>query len=189
MSDTTTSLAGLADSAFFMPTAEATPEQVLEMMDRMDAVMAHAKEIKDNLNAAVIEWIKANGDLVSGTKRWYVGVKKQTKCRDQKALVEAVLNATGGDVDKFCEMLGANAFKPGACRQLLTADEFASLFRIDEGDELRDGAAPKLQMIDSAFMPSKKSDHLPDVDRGEIEEARTPKRAKPGVFHLQGDAE
>lgn len=128
-------------------------DKVLDVMDKVEAAKAKLKEVSASLESAVIEWIKANGDIEMGTVRWYVGLTKTTKCIDNGKTLEALFEACGGDFAKVAEMLASGAFKHGACKGVLSEDQYAALFVVKESDELKEGKPNKrLQKVDSRFL-------------------------------------
>lgn len=127
--------------------------QVVDVMNAVDAYVRRAKEFKVQLEQAMIEWIKANGDIEIGTVRYYVGTEKETKCVDQREALEAFLDAAGGDLDAVSTMLASGAFKHGAARALLDEERYAKLFVTTEKSKLKEGKPDrKLIRVDSQYV-------------------------------------
>jgi len=99
----------------------------------------------------MVEWIQENGDIMCGTKRYYVGKNKSTKCDDIKPTVEALHKASGGDWDMFVGCLSSNALKVGACRKILGGEVFAKHFTTTTKDTL------ELQAVDDKYLTSNPS--------------------------------
>ena len=137
----------------------ATPiDRVANTIQMVDALMARAKEIKSHLEGVLIGYIEQNGELTIGTIRYYIGAKKTTKCQDVPATVEALLNAVGGDFQRFCEHLSASSIKHGAARQTLTPEEYGRLFTTTEEPSLEEGKPRKqLQKVDTRFVRGKEA--------------------------------
>jgi len=127
-------------------------EDVLALLDTLEAFKTRLKEIDAAFKEQMIDWINANGDLVIGTKRYYVGSTKRTKPADNEALAIAAVTACEGDFAAFAEVLSANAFKPGACKHLL-GDEWGQHFTVETVDDIKTGKPKKsVQMIDTKFL-------------------------------------
>lgn len=128
-------------------------EQVLDVYDRVCLLKSLAKELAQMADAAMVEWIKANGEIEVGDLRYYVGKSKDTKCKDVRRTMESALNATGGDVDALVGLLSSGAWKPGACRQVLPPEEYAECFHTVEVEDVKTGK-PKvgLQKVNTAFI-------------------------------------
>ena len=132
---------------------ESPHDDVLDVLQRIAAAKQTINEMELLANDAAIQWIDANGDLVVGDVRYYVGVNKTTKCVDVRATMEAALTATGGDVDAMTELLGSGAWKHGACRKVLDADDFHRLFITTEKSNLKsDEPERSLQRVDQRFV-------------------------------------
>lgn len=131
---------------------DCTTEQVLSAMEFVKKLGEVHKELKERVEAATIRYIQANGEIVDGPVRYYVGPNKSTKCVDVQATVKAVLEACGGDVQAFTECLSAGAFKPAKTKELLGASG-ADLFKTEETSDLKTGVAgkPRLQKADERF--------------------------------------
>lgn len=107
-------------------TPESPQDAVLEAMARVDRLRAETKEIAALLETAVIEWIKANGDLTMGTVRYYVGPDRSVKLIDKAeavrrifgallpfwpdggwaSLLEQAMESAEGDIDRAGELVG-----------------------------------------------------------------------------------
>ena len=141
----------LADLAALSP--DVPIDKVLAMRVRVDFFAEKAKAFREMLDNAMIEWINANGPIEFETIRYYVGPVKNTKCRSVKEAIPALLDATGGDMERFCEILSSNAIKHGAARGVLAPEVWDQLFIVEEQQELKEGKPVKrLQKIDSRFV-------------------------------------
>ena len=134
-------------------------ETVVDRLGQLDALMSAARQLKDLLEQAVIEWIEAHGDLhVPGMSvRYYTGTRKSTKCIDVYRTFEAILEAPGGDLDKTLGTLASGAIKHGAARSVLSQEIFDRLFLTEEKPELKEGKPRKsLIRVDERFVHSEK---------------------------------
>lgn len=126
-------------------------ENVLLALGYAKRLRELAKELTDQAEQAAIGYIKEHGEFAVGETRYYVGVRKDTKCKDAKAVLAAVLEVTGGDLDAVNECLSSGAWKPGATKKVL-GDAAVQHFETVEVGELREGkAVPRLQVVNTAF--------------------------------------
>jgi uncharacterized protein YpmB len=124
-----------------------TNDQVMAIYDRICFYSREIKRIKDLAETAVMEWIKANGDLNAGNGiRYYVGTDKTTKCKDVAATVEAILVAVEGDAKRFTDILSANAIKHGAAKKVLPPEVYEQLFEVVVRETLEEGK-PKTKLV------------------------------------------
>lgn len=114
-----------------------------ETMDKVKAFLELGRELKAKLDAAMVTYIKANGPITIGPVRWYVGVKKTTKCTDVGEAAKTMLELGGPDLLR--DVLSSNAFKHGATRKRLdeigSGEQYDRLFTVIEEEELKDGKA------------------------------------------------
>lgn len=138
---------------------EADAQHIARTIQRVEWLTGRARELDKLLKQALIEYLDQPGgpqEINIGDVRYYVGNKKTIKCRDNRRTVEALLNATGGDFEKFVECLSSNALKHGACRTVL-GDEFDSHFEEKVDTDLKTGAPTReVKRIDARFMPKRK---------------------------------
>lgn len=130
-------------------------EQLSATIDAMDCLKAATKELSARFNEAMIEHLQEHGEFTIGHRRYYLGVKKTTKCANPKATVQRILEVTGGDLDKVLECLVAQPFKPGATRTLLDGDTIG-LFEERIEQEVREGkptgkAKREVKVFDTRF--------------------------------------
>lgn len=129
----------------------ATQEQVLTALEFVKRLGEVQRELKERVNKAAISYIQAHGPIEDGTRKFYVGPNKTTKCKDLRGTVAAVLDAAGGDVDAMVDCLSTDAFKPGATKKLLK-DRAGEFFETKETNKLEfEASVPKLQETDSRF--------------------------------------
>ena len=127
-------------------------ERALEVWDRVEFAKITIRAISALLNEALVDWINANGDLqVDETRRLYVGTTKKVTSNNQQALLEALLDATGGDVEALVKCMAASAFKHGACRTLLK-EAWDTHFTSETVEDLKTGKPKKtVKLLDDKF--------------------------------------
>ncbi len=137
---------------------ELTNDQVLAIYDQLKFYNRETKRLMDLAETAMLEWIKGNGDLVvSPTVRYYAGTSKTTKCVDLPAAVAALMEATGGNFEKFCEVLSSGAIKHGAAKKVLDPNVYDLCFKVEIRDTLEEGKPDKkLMKADEAFSGARK---------------------------------
>lgn len=113
-------------------TPELSPDEVAVRLDRLVALKQQVKELSELFEAALFAWLAENGELTVGQIVWFIGNDKQTKCRNVKATLAALLELSGGDLDAVADCLGASAWKHGTIRRLLDergcGEKFGELF-------------------------------------------------------------
>lgn len=141
------------DALDLLDSGLATREQMLASLDLVKRLGEVYRAMKEHVESAATKWVQANGPFEDGTTRYYVGTAKKTKCRNLRATVEAIMQATGGDLDALVDCLASDAFKPGETRKTL-GDDFPKCFDVTEAVDLKSGAVkpPKLQVVDTKFL-------------------------------------
>lgn len=128
------------------------------------ALQARLKGIQLEIEAALVEHITATGndvDIGEG-KRWYLGSTKTIKSRDDLAVLRAVLEAAGGDIEKLTTgangILAASPWKFGAAKDLLGVEKFEALFATTYAVSLETGKVLKtLKVGDDTFAKVRRS--------------------------------
>jgi hypothetical protein len=128
-------------------------DDVAQTLDRLAAYMERGRQLKEQLDERMLEYLEANGGEVSiGTVKYWIGFPKTTKCLDVRAAVEALLEATGGDMDAFCACLSSNALKYGACKEPL-GDKWGLHFVVELKPKIENDKPKKdLQRMDTKFV-------------------------------------
>lgn len=75
--------------------------------------------LRDLLNEATAEKVRADGPFVLGEEKFYVGPKTTVKCRDVRAVYPFLLKLTEGDEQAVLNCLASDAWKHGAVRSLI----------------------------------------------------------------------
>lgn len=130
----------------------ADADAVLAVMNDVEVLQKRAKEVKHQLEQALIAYIDEHGEIEAGDVRWYVGIDKTYKpAVPLPQLVENLLAVTEGDFDRFCELLSSGAFKPGACKSVL-GDGFDAAFETIVKRNLETGKPRRsLKSVDKRF--------------------------------------
>lgn len=94
-------------------------EDVLRLREQVLFMQSGIKNLKASLDRALIEWMKANGDMHVGPIRLFVKKAKRTKIRDQAKTFEALVEALGGDVEQIAGCLRAQGIKVTSLKLIL----------------------------------------------------------------------
>lgn len=124
-------------------------EVIADVLNRLQVIKERTREAEALIEQRLVERIREAGPFVVGTIRYYVGVKRTTKCIDVPATLDALLTVTGGDWGAMAQLLAAQPVKHGAAKGVLDEATYDRLFKVDEADELREG---KLQKADTRFL-------------------------------------
>jgi len=153
----TNDLIALADTAIQgLDLERATPDQMRQAIEFVDALKARTKQLGDAFEAAAIAWLQFHGDLTVGDNRYYVGTTKRVRCNDPAATLDALLTASDGSVEAIVQALKADPFKPGTTKTLLGEPLFDKHFQTIVIPDLKTGkplrrvlkANPKFQKGD-----------------------------------------
>lgn len=132
--------------------AEGTGLALYELHCAAKEQARRARELVASIEAAVIEHIEATHrdvELPTG-QRWYVGTAKKTVCRDDLATAEAVVQASGGVLDRLVSgdqgVLASAPWKHAAVRSLIGEARYSELFRTEEVADLKTGAGTRKEL-------------------------------------------
>jgi hypothetical protein len=135
-------------------TADTPVDQVAMVAGQLEWLERKAKEVRRELESRMVEKIQAHGEFTIGMTRFYVGDKKDVKCRDAAKALDKVLEVAAGDMEQAAACLSANAFKHGTVRVMFEdagrLELFDELLETTYTPELREGK-PKLQKQNLAF--------------------------------------
>lgn len=127
-----------------------TPVEVIaDVLNRLQVIKQRAREAEALIEERLVERIKESGPFVVGTTKYYVGVKRTTRCVDVPGALDALLAATGGDWSALAQLLAAQPVKHGAARGVLDEATWGRLFKVEEADTLKEG---ELQKADTRFL-------------------------------------
>lgn len=128
---------------------DSNPNDILTLRARLGFFVAMAKELKARLDEEVLlAWLIKHGELEVGEVRLYAGIEKTTKLAAPMAVaVEKLMEATGGDMARLCELFSTSAIKPGACKKVLSEDEWNTMFRVEEVSDVKEGK-PKRKVVE-----------------------------------------
>ena len=132
------------------------PDTLITTLGIVKNYLAELKQLKAWVETAMMERIKAHGNIVVSPSIFYtVGKDKKVKPKDLARLVDALWEAAGGDVGRFVGCLASNAIKHGAAGKLLTPEAFAENFDTVFVEKVVEGKAKpveKLARIDRNFV-------------------------------------
>ena len=151
-------------------TTAADADQCAALILKVDRALERMRELKKLLDDALMEWIRANGDLTIGTVRYYVGDETVTTCRNVADAMRTLLELLGPG--KLGECLSSNAIKYGAARSMLAEvgcpEVFEQLFLVAKKEVLKDGKpTKKLIKADQRFLRREVRDERPHPGPGD----------------------
>lgn len=131
-------------------------EDLVEIIGRIDALEEDLDKLVKAKKAAMMTWLQANGQLVIGTVRYYLGKKTTVKALDVKSIFETLLRDT--DMDTLVSCFSSNAWKYGTVREVLNDEtKFNSLFETKVIMDLATGKPLKeIKCVDSRFIKQAK---------------------------------
>lgn len=145
---------------------DSPPEQVREVILARAALKERVREVCDGLDAFLLEWIPANGEIEIGEKRWYVAPVKKVKCRDVARAAQCIAGVFGiphtADLAAFVSLLASDALKQGAVRKALEErglpDMFDELFETTVEKDVQTGKPLKrVHEVNDAFTKGARS--------------------------------
>ena len=130
-----------------LESGEATREDVLTTMGFVKRLSEVARDCRAQFDKLAVEWIDQNGEIEDGQVWWYVGKERKTKCVNTQGTIQALLDATGGDLDRMAQCLCSDPFKPASTKAMLEEAglDHAALFETTEVMDLKEGK-PKRSM-------------------------------------------
>ncbi len=133
---------------------KSTLDRVMSIHERLEVLNKAMCFMRQELERRMIDWINANGDIVVGTVRYYVGKKKTTKAKDNSTVLDMLYTALAGDESMVCKCMSANPWKHGTIRGILDDDKlFDMLFETTEQMDLKTGKPKRgLQRVDSKYL-------------------------------------
>ncbi len=108
--------------------------------------------MREKIDQKFVEAIRAHGAIEAGTIRYVVGVDRTTRCTDVKATTESLLVATGGDLNRFCEQLVSQPFKPASVRALISTEKNQKCFEVVERTTIEGKPMERLAKVDDRFV-------------------------------------
>lgn len=143
------------ESDVIMLDENASPETLMQTYETIKFYQECLKRLKLMVEAAMMGKIKQSGPLiVREGVRYVVGTDKMTKCKDVAGAVNAVLDATGGDLAALNMVLSANAIKHGAAKKVLPLDVYGKFFEVITKESLEEEGKKKekLMKLDDRFL-------------------------------------
>lgn len=128
------SITQLIERAIKAITVDSPAEDVFAALNMVGAIVQAAAELKQRVYAECRPWFEQHGDIQTPAIRWRLATEKTYECLGKGKVIEALLDATGGDFEKVCDCLSSNPFKEGAIKSALDeagmADKFNTLFKV-----------------------------------------------------------
>ena len=132
------------------------PDEALHRLHAADFIAQWAAELRRGFRQSLAAWLETNGDLQAGPDvRYYAGVSKVWACSAVIETLDRVLAACGGDLERVCDHLRSDPWRPASVRTLLAEDEFLRLFRLRNEREVREGKPKQVIRIDTRFVRSR----------------------------------
>lgn len=128
-----------AERAVLADPEKMTAEEAARLVDLIGAMKKRLKEVSDQCNATLMEYVKKHGDLEVGVVRYYVGSERRVKCRGNEATTKAIVEAMGGDISALAEALCSDPWKPGHVRKVLGDEKFEELFSTEVVEDVKTG--------------------------------------------------
>jgi hypothetical protein len=137
---------------------DSTPEQIAEVVLAMEAWSDAVKESQKMLKEALHEWLNQQDkgtQLIIGTKKYYIGSTVTKKANDNAAALQALFEATGGDMEEVgkCISSGASAFKLAKCKQVLGDEAYKEQFTELVKKDVKGETVKTLKAVDTRFLP------------------------------------
>lgn len=130
-----------------------TAEEAARLVDLISAMKARLKEVSDQCNTTLMEYIKKHGDLEVGMTRYYVGTDTFTTCRSNEAVLKAIVEHTDGDIGACAGFMVSGAWKHGAIKKQLGEEKWSELFVTTPKSDVKTGKpAKKLKKADPRFI-------------------------------------
>ena len=128
-------------------------ERVADVWNRWQSIKRQIAAADEGVKDSIIEWCRKNGDLEVGEgNRLYVGPKKETRCLNPAAALEALIDATGGDITAVAEALAAQPFKNAAAAKLI-GPAASDLWVTEEVPDVKTGKAKReLKQVNERFL-------------------------------------
>ncbi len=146
----------LAETGRFAITPQSPPDAVAVVIDKVAVIKERMKALNEWLDAAVTEWVRANGPLQFGPYKYYIGDVTKVEWTDTPGALDAAFAASGGDWQTFArDFLAKDPIKHGSFEQHVGEAEAAKYFKRVKVEELRDNVATvkrKLQKSDVRFI-------------------------------------
>jgi hypothetical protein len=102
----------------------ATPGDIVQLMRLSERLTSTVTQWRDYIKDRALERMQALkiDQIEDGPTTYYIGRDVKHKCADVRKALEAIMEATGGDLDAVAGVLSTNAFKPAAAMKTLGAE-------------------------------------------------------------------
>lgn len=112
-------------------------DDIMSTRERLIFMASAIKALKEKMDAALIEWLEANGEIRIGSRKIFVGHKKDTKCKSLRPALEALMNECGGDWELFCSCMASDAIKHGAAKSVM-GEKWSEHFEVRHKPEIKE---------------------------------------------------
>jgi len=122
------------------------------MLGAYSALKYYKQAVADGIariEQSMMDHIKEHGGFQVGEMAYSVGQTKTLKPKSVSDVAEALLTASGGDMDALYQCLSANAFKPAAVRTAIGDEPFGDLYEVKFSDKL------ELKALNTKFIKGK----------------------------------
>ena len=117
-------------------------EKLMGVRDAVKAMAAAIRHLNKQVELAMINWIDTNGEITVGEARYYVGITRKTKAKNNSMVYDTLIQELQGDQDAVMQCMSANPWKPGGIKKLLNDDDkFGDLFDVTIDKDLKTGKA------------------------------------------------
>ncbi|MCJ8300521.1 MAG: hypothetical protein MJK13_16520 [Pseudomonadales bacterium] len=124
-------------------------EELQEAVAVSDGIIAKVKDLLDTLKTErdeqLLRIVDARGPFQIGDTKYYRGVDKNQRHSSPVEILNALSEATEGDFYAICGCLSSNAWKAGACKEILGKE--SPLFWYEESDKLKESKLMKVNTI------------------------------------------
>ena len=141
-----------ADTTTMIVEESPSKDAILHALEVLKRLQEATAGLKDRLYAAAKKYIEEHGDIRDGDRHIYLAPNKTIKSRNNRDTMAALLEVTGGDVERIVECLASDAFKPGESKKALGEEKWGALFetRVSMNVKTKEPSQPALQDVDYA---------------------------------------
>jgi hypothetical protein len=138
-------------------------EHVASVIGKLATLKARVKELDAFYTERMTEYVLTHGPVVVGDVEYRVGTEPVTECHDVPGCIMAILDATGGDLDKLAGLLRSQPVKYGEAKGVL-GERWGDYFNVTWKRVLKDGKpAKKLLAVNRRFIEGRRTDTTPST--------------------------
>lgn len=163
---------------------DASEEDILEAWEAMEAAYDRVRDRRQELTDRIIEWMVANDvtevyriaqpGILTPDIDYRLRLKTQRRVKPKLSAgdaIEAVLTATGYDMEKAGQVISSNPLKQGAVKSVLGEDFWEELFFVEETAALDVGDPTKANLKESVTLAREDPRFVSDYGRDKFREA------------------